>query len=481
MTFFANRRAGGALVVGLAVLLTACGGGGGGGESAAVAWEEAKRISPVLDHDALTPKIVMDGEGNGLAVWTRRIGSGNQSELHVWASRYTQAGGWGAALRLDSTLAGESVYEPMVAMDAAGNALVAWTTYVQGNYQLWLRRYVAGTGWQVPVLHAADTSPDLFPIAMDTAGNALLAWTKNENGQYSIKAQRLEAATDTWSAVATRETGADDRPYGFQAGMNASGNAILTWQQEAVVQVGGVLTMHAWQSLYWGESNSLSAPARLSDGTSRADSPPLLTVTPAGDAMAAWSQVWPGQEDRRVGYAYFQNMGAGWNIATGELATGAGWAVPMAVAGNAQGRILLAWGHTPATDLAAPDGADWSVRASACSVAGCAGSALLVSHPMHSISVATPAQPTLAMDAAGNALAIWNLPRKQEDGSYAYRLQARYQPAGKGWSGPMTVSDGDIPLRSLPGLAMSTNGKAMAVWAQADSSGKGAIWARRSR
>jgi hypothetical protein len=67
--------------------------------------------------------------------------------------------------------------------------------------------------------------------------------------------------------------------------------------------------------------------------------------------------------------------------------------------------------------------------------------------------------PRVAIDAAGNAMAVW----QQSDGKQESIWANRYV-AGTGWQGAELIEGDDLSRASQPEVSMSANGNAVAVW-----------------
>lgn len=80
--------------------------------------------------------------------------------------------------------------------------------------------------------------------------------------------------------------------------------------------------------------------------------------------------------------------------------------------------------------------------------------------------------PKIAMDASGNALAIW----EQSEGGSVNIYSNRYTP-GSGWGTPTPIEIGDRDAFGSQ-IAMDASGNAMAVWRQSDGT-RDNIWANR--
>lgn len=81
-------------------------------------------------------------------------------------------------------------------------------------------------------------------------------------------------------------------------------------------------------------------------------------------------------------------------------------------------------------------------------------------------------EPDVAVDARGNAFTVWT----QQDGAMRNIWASRYEP-GSGWSAPYTIEQ-NAALADSPKVAMDAAGNAIAVWIQYQV-GAPSLWASR--
>ncbi len=82
--------------------------------------------------------------------------------------------------------------------------------------------------------------------------------------------------------------------------------------------------------------------------------------------------------------------------------------------------------------------------------------------------------PQVAMDAAGNALVVW----QQSDGVWESIWSARFV-SGKGWESASLIEDNSLGDGIAPRLAMNDAGEAVVVWRQNMGEGIEQVWANR--
>ena len=163
-----------------------------------------------VDRAVGTPAAAITGSVGDVAL----IASAVDGVAAIRAARYTPAGGWGAMVELqgaDATFTGD----PAVAVDDAGEAVVAWTQGAANIANVWARRQGTDGTWQAPVLLEHDDAhvdpahapPTIYhhayapQVAVDNDGGATVAWWQGYEGNIQVWAARSTAASG-WSARA---------------------------------------------------------------------------------------------------------------------------------------------------------------------------------------------------------------------------------------------------------------------------------------
>jgi hypothetical protein len=251
----------------------------------------------VPDQGMRDMQLAMDAAGNALLV------SAGQSQ--VW--RYDAAvGEWLDPVTItEETFPGSGVFktmlDPVVAMDAAGNAMVVWTEFpntlniVANYYDVLLGDWTGPVILDDPALGANGERPR---VAMDAAGNAHVIWLAEVgSGEYNIKAKRYDVVAG-WDSViesvanpllthrmvdalGVRVLNGVDVP---DLAVDHNGNAFVVWSQDA--DSDGVHTIRAsrYDGSTWGAAEPIS-----DDGEGDA-SIVQIAADAAGNAIAVWQQ-----------------------------------------------------------------------------------------------------------------------------------------------------------------------------------------------
>lgn len=374
---------------------------------------------------AFKTSVAMDAAGNAIAVWTQ---TGAES---LWSSRYTPLAGWSLP-ELIERQPGAVEGRPQIVFDSSGDAILIWEQFDGNHTSIWVNRHRPGQGWGSAELLELDDAGDarLYrgAIAAGADGSLIAVWSQSEGqNPYSHQSDRWNAVASHYSQAggwsppvvldwAEEGGGIFDGSAGqVQVGMDANGNAVALWEQHGLSEWASHVADHGyWSSQY----------------------------TPGG----GWTQatnIW-------------QYQGAGF----------IGYAKDLVV--DAAGNALAVWNGSECLSFCVSLGT-FGIRYTA-------GTGWETAEPLvvDSGSVSTNAQ--LAMDQAGNALLIWL--QRTTSNPTQYSLWSRRYAQGV-WDTAEALPIGpDTSGMSAPSLAMNAGGDAIAVWGQGDN-GPRDIWSSR--
>lgn len=399
--------------------------------------------------------------------------------------------------------------ELRVARNAAGDAFVVWRTAWYGPHSLWVNRLAAATGaWSGPVT-VESTEEDVgqdFDVAIDAAGNATVAWSQDGSGGASQWAARFDATAARWAAP-VRLAG---EPGRLQLSGNAAGAVHVVygaghgrffdpgtgqWQPEAwIAQTrepsglagaavpvtdpdGNALVVFHQSFMDWsaalGSNHYDRATGRW--GQLAPDSPssfigPVpgarifgqlrdLRLTPlAGrDAMAAWLSAEEGVGGGEVRLARFAGDTRSWRWGRVLMTHRFEQQVQLQrIASDAQQRTQLLWTEVEGGQRvlkAVPLLADGTACGRVRTLDGAVG------HGAESAE--------LAVDPQGPAIAVWE--RHGPPGGPALQLNvamSRYEPATDSWSPAVLLQRGAIAWK--PRVSAGGGGQALVAWVQYD-------------
>ncbi|MGI8906161.1 MAG: hypothetical protein ACR2IE_06690 [Candidatus Sumerlaeaceae bacterium] len=208
------------------------------GSAFAAGWSDSALINnPVCTaaNDQYDPQIAADAAGGAIITWRdNRNGTNND----IYAQRYDAAGApqW-TADGIAVCTAGSDQSNPQIAADAAGGAIITWQDFRSGTTpDIYAQRVNAAGAPQwtangIAVSTAANWQ-DQPQIVVDAAGGAFITWQDYRNGtNYDIYAQRINAAgAPQWTADGIAVSTAAVSQESPQIAADAAGGGIITWQ-----------------------------------------------------------------------------------------------------------------------------------------------------------------------------------------------------------------------------------------------------------
>jgi len=411
-------------------------------------WATAALIERNNTGHAFQPEIAVDVAGNVLAVWYLSDGT----VFNIWSNYYSTDTGWGTAEKIESDDAGDAV-EAQVAFDANGNALAVWRQFDGAVFNIWSNRYVVGVGWgTAEKIESIDTGGAFEPqISIDIDGNALSVWYQTDGVAHSIWSNRYVAGAGAgtgWGAAVEIEAEPLGHAFSPQIAFDVNGNALAVWYQNDGM-------FNIWSNRYvagtgagtgWGAAELIENEV---DGDAFA---PQVSFGLNGNALAVWRQ--SDGVVFNIG-ANRYTAGIGWDTAAKVGGNDAGDAFAPQVAIDDSGDAILVWSEGDGTrsniwSNRYTDGAGW-------------GTAVKI----ESNDAGDTESAQIAMDARGNALAVW----AQNDGTRYDIWSNRYvagQGAGAGW-GTASIIDAGSFGAFAPQIGIDLNGNGLAVWRQSDS------------
>lgn len=274
-----------------------------------------------------SPQLVMDAYGNATAVW-QQFG-GNQYRI-MW-SRFTASdNAWGIIARLDTSLA--DALEPCLAINRVGDVMFAWMQSDQGVYRIWSRRYFAGSGGFAEVKRVGGEGiADAFNprVAMNDEGTALVTWRQTDASLWSNRDLRGGG----WEMPSRVDENANSGAAA-QVAIDADGNGLIVWQRIAAEQA------HLWFSRLtanglWGPA-ALVAPADAAGVEHAEDFQMAFDAT--GRALAIWDRP---DGTRTTIRSSLYSPGTGWSVPVDAGPEGDGFAPTIAV--GPVGNALAVW------------------------------------------------------------------------------------------------------------------------------------------
>ena len=180
------------------------------------------------------PAIAIDGAGNFVIAWQDYRNSRYNPDIYY--QRYNSAGtAQGVNTKANDDSGSAHQWYPAIAMDGVGNFVIAWEDYRNGdNSDIYYQRYnSAGTAQGVNIkandVGIADQAKPT--IAMDGGGSFVIAWENHRYNNKGIYYQRYNSA-GTAQGVNTKAN--DDSGSTYQwypaIAMDGVGNFVIVWE-----------------------------------------------------------------------------------------------------------------------------------------------------------------------------------------------------------------------------------------------------------
>ncbi len=395
--------------------------------AAAAPWSAPEEIS-VPGGGASWSKVGIDAAGNATAVWTRSDG------LHLVAQAAVRplGGSWGASI--DLSAASGNAESPTLAVDPAGDVIVAWKQRLAGSEAIEVNYKPAGGSWEGPTTIEFGAAVVESPaVAIDAAGDAVLIWRQGVGGNHVIISSSMPTG-GSWASPVPISSSALNAEAPDVA-MSASGTAAAVWQSSSgatsVVESNELALGGSWS----GEE-AISAPATVTE-------PPHVVADPATGAFTA---IWSRSGTGLVAEVASRPASGGW-IAPEQISTPALEAHAPVVAVDSAGDAVAAWyrfdgsvGSVEGTDLAA--GGSWA-------------------SPVRISPVGAEAEaPQVAMSPAGAAQVVWS---GWVESTHNYALRTSNLLPNGAWRASNQISlEGEEAYG--PHVALDHSGHSVVVW-----------------
>jgi hypothetical protein len=249
------------------------------------------RKHPDIPGGAVDLRIAVDSAGNTLVVWA--------ASGVIFYNRHTPGSGWvdGATVEgAGRTISALIADEPEMALNSAGQAVAIWRQGVDASpllphdYDLWSSRYDMATDtWTAPQ-QLEDADSNLFygkSLVIDAGGTATAVWSDYDGDRLHIRASRLVGSA--WSPPSVVETG-NTGDTGFamdpHAVVDSNGNVTVVWQQGDVDSANFVATRYV-PGTVWGGQQVIGAYVGSSSGIFSTEL--TLAGNSAGHAVAVWT------------------------------------------------------------------------------------------------------------------------------------------------------------------------------------------------
>ena len=308
-------------------------------------WSAPKYLQFVLT-DTGPPQIVVDPDGSAWAVWAELDHIGGTDVTNIYAA-HSFNDLWSQPRLLENGPGNASlpkvVIDPFMNPFDTGYALVVWTQDDGAHSSVYSSHFQSLYGtWDPPVL-VDQTDSDAFDVEMadGPSGFPVAVWRQRDAaGTMSVWA----ATANPWGTWSTPQQISDWLSFDISSAKVAgdpAGNATAVWADESMVLPPVGVTSNIWASRYTASSNSWGAAELLVSSIATAVAP-AVTMDAGGNAILVWTQE-AGLFPPFSIYAKRYAQGFGWGATELIESDDAGSAFNPLVAADSSGNAIAVW------------------------------------------------------------------------------------------------------------------------------------------
>ncbi len=404
-------------------------------------WRDQAEYVESADIDAYSPQVVMDKDGNVVAVWLQAAIAGQN--LRVWSNRIdADSGNWGTPEMIDDSSSGTNNLQLVV--DAGGNAIAVWG---QGGDVYFNRFDAVGKTWASAQAiesqaESAYFSAQFNTLDIDGANNIYAIWNESQGNKVWIN----KYSSNAWGTPVQVNSGTKT-VAAPQLAINPDGDILVIWQQYDDSD-----EWEIWGRYYDAQSDSWSVDQAVENDTGYSTKA-QVSIDAQGNGMASW--ILDNNGDTSIRSSRFIAATNSWE--TGKtVASGDNLSMKMTMY---ESSALLLWTER---DPSTFEYNLYSSQFDTVNDAWTSAETVITSSPSFEITIED-----LAFDGNNNFMAVYTA------GASSIRY-SRYQPSSNSWgtSGHIRHSfSGNTFIGSVytPKVAFADNGKGIAVWLQSVS------------
>jgi hypothetical protein len=182
-------------------------------------WSAPVNLS-AAGEDADSPRVALDASGDVFVAWDRSDGSTDRLQAAV-----ESGGTWGATATLSES--GESANLSDLKVDGSGTATVVWDLFnTSGDYVVQAATYASGSWSAAQSLTSATGDAGTPSVALDASGDATVAWEQRQPDEQFVIESSSRPAGGSWSAPSTISGEGAGNTF---AVADSSGNPFVAW------------------------------------------------------------------------------------------------------------------------------------------------------------------------------------------------------------------------------------------------------------
>lgn len=253
-------------------------------------------VAETLAFAATPAAIAVNNDGSFSAAWESFEEEAGGSGFGVFTQRYDANGSPISARRQVNTEAAREQSAPAIAVDAEGNELVVWQSKGQdgdgfGIYGQWYDSSGAEKGPEFRVNSATVGDQKSPAVAIDGAGNAIVAWQsfKQDGSEWGVYYTKLDGVDDTIPMgdvlVNNATIGSQQNPA---VAASTGGHFVIAW--EAIDPIGGDdASLDIYAKVYNSSGSEITFGEQLVNSDQVRDQvSPQVAIDADGDFAVVW-------------------------------------------------------------------------------------------------------------------------------------------------------------------------------------------------
>ena len=367
--------------------------------------------------------------------------------------------------------------ESRVASDSAGNFVVVWTSSGDPAYAIQGQRYDASgsaIGGQFPVSAPTSAFQRSPSIASDSAGNFVVVWQSDESAGsdssgFSVQGNRFDTSGSPIGGefqVDTYTTGNQDQP---SVASDSAGDFVVVWESDG--SAGSDLSdrsVHGQR--YEASGSAIGGEFQINTYTTGLQSHPSVASDSTGKFIVVWQSNGSAGADASGSSVQGQRYDASGTAIGGEFQVNTyttGNQVSPAVASDAAGDFVVVW---QSDGSASSDTSGFSVQGQRYDTSG---TAIGGEFQVNTYTTGNQGGPSIASDAGGNFVVVWESFGSAGSDSSAWSVQGRsYHASGSPIGTQFQVNTYTTANQFFASVASNSAGtRFVAVWDSDGSAG----------
>ncbi|MEL7360956.1 MAG: T9SS type A sorting domain-containing protein [Bacteroidota bacterium] len=377
----------------------------------------------------------------------------------------------GGEFQVNTTAVGNQ-RNPAVAVAPDGDFVIVWDSRGQdgSGAGIYAQRYTADGAPDGPEFLVNTSTPNdqIVPsVAVDADGDFIVTWTSylQDGDGYGVYGQRFAADGTRQGSEFQINTSTVNVQFGPHVALDGDGDFVVAW--DSYSETGSFFDVYVQR--FRADGAALGPEVQVNAFTTGTQSLAALGVDADGDFVVAWASFNQDLSDFGVVAKRFAADGTpvGPEFQVNAFTTG-DQAFP-AIALAAGGDFVIAW-HSEGQD-----GDDLGIAAQRFAADGTQrGGEFLV----NTVTTGAQRSPSIAVDAEGRFVVVWRGPSR--DGESVDIFARRYAADGVPDGEPFRVNTVTAGLQYTSSIGMNETGDFLVVWASRDQDGDGdGIFAQR--